>query len=243
MKKLIFTFLMFLTLSLSAQDAPVKFLGIPVDGNKKELVAKLKEKGFVYNNENKCLNGKFNGNMVDVFFHTNNDNVDRIIVRQSQTIREYDIKVRFNNLVRQFEKNKKYVSDKNNQYIDDKVDIEYEILVKNKRFQAIYHQTYTDDELESIQKYLYDNYDSLISRLVNNEDFDLYGLDKYDINFEVGNKDFDKDEIVNKLLLMIKSKYIENNNVWFMIDEESYYGYNILLYYDNLKNVSDGEDL
>lgn len=46
MKKLTFTLLMLLTLSLSAQDNVMKFMGIPIDGPKSEMISKLEEKGF-----------------------------------------------------------------------------------------------------------------------------------------------------------------------------------------------------
>ena len=47
MRKLVFTLLMLLTLSLNAQEKEViKFMGIPVDGTKSEMIAKLEEKGF-----------------------------------------------------------------------------------------------------------------------------------------------------------------------------------------------------
>ena len=47
MRKLAFTLLMFLTLSLNAQDKVMKFMGIPIDGSKSEMIDKLMGKGFV----------------------------------------------------------------------------------------------------------------------------------------------------------------------------------------------------
>ena len=47
MRKLAFTLLMFLTLSLNAQDNVMKFMGIPIDGSKSEMIDKLMGKGFV----------------------------------------------------------------------------------------------------------------------------------------------------------------------------------------------------
>lgn len=47
MRKLTFTLLMFMTLSLNAQnDGVIKFMGIPIDGSKSEMIDKLQEKGF-----------------------------------------------------------------------------------------------------------------------------------------------------------------------------------------------------
>lgn len=48
MRKLVLALLMLLTLSLSAQEKDViKFMGIPVDGTKSQMISKLEEKGFV----------------------------------------------------------------------------------------------------------------------------------------------------------------------------------------------------
>ncbi len=48
MRKIAFTLLMFMTLSLNAQinDNIMKFMGIPIDGPKSEMIDKLIEKGF-----------------------------------------------------------------------------------------------------------------------------------------------------------------------------------------------------
>lgn len=45
-RKYVFAFLMFLTLSLNAQDNVMKFMGIPIDGPKSEMILKLQAKGF-----------------------------------------------------------------------------------------------------------------------------------------------------------------------------------------------------
>lgn len=51
MRRLAFTLLMLLTLSLSAQenDNVICFMGIPVDGSKSEMISKLEKKGFAPN--------------------------------------------------------------------------------------------------------------------------------------------------------------------------------------------------
>lgn len=46
MRKIAFALLMFLTLSLKAQDNVMKFMGIPIDGPKSEMIDKLQKKGF-----------------------------------------------------------------------------------------------------------------------------------------------------------------------------------------------------
>ena len=37
-----------LTLLCNAQDRALKFLGIPVDGYKSEMIQKLRDKGYIY---------------------------------------------------------------------------------------------------------------------------------------------------------------------------------------------------
>ena len=64
--------------------------------------------------------------------------------------REVDIKIRFNKLCSQFEKNGKYIPLSKNQQIDDDEDISYEILVNKKRYEALFFQTgFTQDDFNS----------------------------------------------------------------------------------------------
>lgn len=63
----------------SAQKDVTRFLGIPVDGTKTEMIQKLKAKGFrptTYDKE--TLEGEFNGRDVYVSVVTNNNKVWRI---------------------------------------------------------------------------------------------------------------------------------------------------------------------
>ena len=137
MRKLFFTILMFVALTVNAQisDA-VRFMGIPVDGTKSDMISSLKQKGFTYDSEYDLLDGYFNGDHVHVFVSTNKDVVDRIIVCQTNTCNEANIKTKFNNLVYQFKNNKKYFSAEDDQYIADDVNISYEMKC-DKKFMII----------------------------------------------------------------------------------------------------------
>lgn len=53
---------------------------------------------------------------------------------------ETAIKIRFNNLCQQFENNSKYINILGDQTINDGEDISYGMLVKNKRYEAVFHQ-------------------------------------------------------------------------------------------------------
>ena len=237
MRKLVFALLMLLTLSLKAQfKEVVRFMGIPVDGPKSEMISKLEKKGFTYNKKEDWLEGRFNGEDVSVFVHTNNELVDRIMVATSNPVSETDIKIKFNTLVRQFENNDKYMPAEEDQCIGEDVNISYEMSVKKKRFQASFHQCYTKEEIDVIRPYINDNYEILMEAF--NQSFSDF-MEEEGIAF--GD---DREENVNGLLMLFSLYYAINNDVWFMISESNRYNYyNINIYYDNLSNRPNGEDL
>ena len=237
MRKLVFALLMLLTLSLKAQfKEVVRFMGIPVDGPKSEMISKLEKKGFTYNKKEDWLEGRFNGEDVSVFVHTNNELVDRIMVATSNPVSETDIKIKFNTLVRQFENNDKYMPAEEDQCIGEDVNISYEMSVKKKRFQASFHQCYTKEEIDVIRPYINDNYEILMEAF--NQSFSDF-MEEEGIAF--GD---DREENVNGLLMLFSLYYAINNDVWFMISESNRYNYyNINIYYDNLSNRHNGEDL
>lgn len=59
--------------SMYAQKDVTKFLGIPVDGTKSEMIQKLKAKGFTYNSVKDMLEGEFNGSEVQIAVVTNRE--------------------------------------------------------------------------------------------------------------------------------------------------------------------------
>lgn len=75
-----------------AQDDVTKFLGIPVDGYKPEMIKKLEEKGFAYDKTNDLLEGEFNGENVYITVSTNNNKVWRILIIDKTTRGETAIK-------------------------------------------------------------------------------------------------------------------------------------------------------
>ncbi|MBQ2189824.1 MAG: hypothetical protein II452_03035, partial [Paludibacteraceae bacterium] len=80
MKKIFLFIVAFLmTASVMAEIYPTKFLGIPIDGTKQEMIQKLKDKGFTYHYERgeEFLSGEFNGSDVHIFIATNNNKVYR----------------------------------------------------------------------------------------------------------------------------------------------------------------------
>lgn len=225
MKKLalIITTLLF-SVSVFAQEDVTKFLGIPIDGFKPEMIKKLKAKGFVehpYSSD--VLVGEFNGRDVEVSVVTNNNKVYRIFLRDRYASSETDIKIRFNTLCRQFEGNKKYLS-LSEQAIPEDEDISYEMSVNKKRYEAAFYQAPESLDTTAIQQ-------QILPKMM--EEF---------TQEELANP---SEEVQTKILekaFMYTLQIVENKTVWFMIDNSGG-SYRILMYYDNKLNQANGEDL
>ena len=100
---------------------------------------KLIDKGFTPKlvDKTELLEGEFNGVNVHVLIVTNNNKVYRIMLADINTLNESDIKIRFNNLVQQFTKNKRYVSFKDYTISEDE-DISYEIAIHKKNMKHVF---------------------------------------------------------------------------------------------------------
>lgn len=227
MKRIIIICLFVASIScVFAQESVTKFLGIPVDGFKSEMIQKLKAKGYQYSAANDCLTGEFNGRDVNIFIGTNNNRVYRILVADANYVSEGDIKIRFNTLCRQFEKNERYIKPSFDDYtITDTEDISYEMTVHNKRYQASYYQVSQKVDsaalAQEITEYIRTKFgsDEDIAKMTEDEKANLFA----------------------SVMLYTIERY-SDNSVWFMISE--HYGrYGILLYYDNKKNEANGEEL
>ena len=223
MKKLFIFLLLLISMTATAQKDVTKFLGIPVDGSKTTMIQKLKAKGFVYNQKNDILTGQFNDYDVIISVVTNNNKVSRIVVADKNEVDESNIKIRFNKLCGQFERNKKYVS-MEDQRIPDDEDISYRMIVDKKRYEAIFYKIpETFDSLTMAKEVG----DIVLSR------------------FKKEELDNPTEEILNELE-ELKRDYslnlLSKSPVWFLIDEV-YGKYRIIMYYDNEYNKSDGEDL
>ena len=226
MKKLLFFALALLIgTSVYAQEKDItKFLGIPIDGTKSEMIAKLKEKGFTpfwYNND--VLEGEFNGTDVGIFIATNNNKVYRIMVCDRYPSEERDIRIRFNNLCHQFENNPRYIKLSDEEYnIKEDEDIKYNIAVKPERYQASYYQMFVDTL-------------SIVNKARN------ILLQKY-TEEQLHNPTDEVNRGVNLVYYKAMLDVVSKKRVWFMISEVrgEYY---IKMYYDNLLNEANGEDL
>ena len=208
-----------------AQTDVTKFLGIPVDGNKSDMMKKLKSKGFTQSPyAEDVLIGRFNGMDVNVHIATNNDKVYRIMVCDAKTMDEASIRIRFNILCEQFTNNSKYCSlSEDDPRIKEDESISYEMAVHKKRYEAIFYQlpdTTAVNFIEGIQSLIYSKYTKE--------------------QLENPSEEISQD-IYNMTAMYSIDKAIKKT-VWFMICE--YYGeYYISMYYDNEYNRANGEDL
>lgn len=141
MKKILLSLtLLMLSVAMYAQNEVTKFLGIPIDGTKTDMIQKITAKGFSYNAQKDCLEGIFNGENVYIYILTNKSKVWRIAVTDKIDFDEGQIKIRFNNLCQQFDDNPKYYSLKGTQKLSDNDDVSYEMTVHHEQFEAIYYQ-------------------------------------------------------------------------------------------------------
>ena len=207
-----------------AQTDITKFLGIPIDGTKTQMIQKLKAKGFVYSAIDDVLTGEFNGSNVELRVVTNNNKVYRIVVVENVGREESSVRIRFNTLCNQFMKNGKYVQQNpfDDYMIGEDVDISYEMAVKNKRFEASYFQV-TEADMDTTGIGLW-----MKSKL----------MAKYGENF-VNN--VSEEELFEVAIDFLYEK-ISHKSVWFMI-RKRHLNYCLCIYYDNEKNRANGEDL
>ena len=229
MKRLLFIVLaMIATITSFAQQKDVtSFLGIPVDGTVLSMKQKLVSKGFVPKKvgTNEFLEGEFNGTDVRVYIVTNNNKVYRIMVADNNTVDEAQIKIRFNNLVSQFENNKRYIPhDKFT--LSDEEDISYEMTVHNKSYEALFYQVPNMEKADTLalQK-------KVLSEL----------LSKY-TEAELKNPSEEISKEIANTAIKIGTEWMFMKPVWFKIARVNgeYY---ICIFYDNEYNHANGEDL
>lgn len=218
--------LMLLTLLATAQSnnaGTLKFMGIPIDGTKENMITQLKAKGFWYDTYDDCLKGQFNGKNVEIYVVTNHNVVHRIyvaypLVSESQIITEYNI------LLGQFNRNNKYIADENNKMIPSDENLSYEMTVRNKKYNASF--TYVSPDLFSEEEI--DQIHQLNDKMTGMSFEEIQAMEQTM-----------SDSLQINMTQMMSLLY---GNVWFTIHER-YGKYQIGIYYDNLKNRPNGEDL
>lgn len=225
MKNLLTIATLLFALTLNAQNDVTKFLGIPVDGSKAEMIQKLKAKGFTSTSyDREILEGEFNGRDVHIHIVTNGNKVYRIMVADKISNDETNIRIRFNRLCQQFQNNSKYTSFTESQSISEDENIDYNILVHNKRYEAIYYQ----------------QPEAMDSTAIRQELANLF-LSKYTQEQLKNPTSAIRADCENMTMDYIYN-IISKKPVWFMISKD-YDKYYISLYYDNEYNRANGEDL
>lgn len=229
MKRLLFIVLaMIATITSFAQQKDVtSFLGIPVDGTVSSMKQKLVSKGFVPKKfgDEEYLEGEFNGCNVNVYIRTNNNKLYRIMVADNFTVDEAQIKIRFNNLVSQFENNKRYIS-LGKYTLSDEEDISYEMTVHNKNYEAAFYQVPNMEKADTLA----------LQEKVRNE-----LLSKY-TEAELKNQSEEITKEIQNTVIKIGTEWMLMKPVWFKIARVNgeYY---ICMFYDNEYNHANGEDL
>ena len=144
MKRYVLTLVLALaSLSAFCQNT-IKFLGIPIEGTKKEMIAKLQAKGYEYAPYSDELRGEFNGQDVTISVQTVNNRVWRLAIIDNHGRDEADIKIRFNILYEQFLNNAKY-KPAGGTRLKESDDISYQITVNQKRYDAYF--TFVDSSI------------------------------------------------------------------------------------------------
>ena len=243
MKKiLILAMTVILSSGAFAQREVTKFLGIPVDGTKQSMIQKLKAKGFTYDQQTDRLYGEFNGEEVSISVQTNGNKVWRIAITDEIDRSENQIRIRFNNLVNQFENNNKYMPyKKDSQTLSDNEDISYEISANDKQYAAIFYQYSKDapefSDILTLQKEYGEKYAKELKEYLSQ--FTEEQLENPTEEMVENSK-----KILNQSVqsVMKMNDLISKKVVWFTIGG-AYGKYYITMFYENGYNEADGSDL
>lgn len=242
MKKiLILVMTVILSAGAFAQREVTKFLGIPVDGTKQSMIQKLKAKGFTYDQQTDYLYGEFNGEEVSISVQTQGNKVWRIAITDEIGRSENQIRIRFNNLVNQFENNNKYMPYKDSQTLSDNEDISLEISANDKQYAAIFYQYSKDapefsDTLEYRERYAKElkQIEEYLSQFTEEQ------LENPTEEMEENSKKILDWSVQSKIEMITDLLY--RKVVWFTIGR-NYGKYYITMFYENGYNEADGSDL
>ena len=227
-----------LAAGLHAQKDVTKFLGIPVDGTKSEMIQKLKAKGFTYDQKEDLLEREFNGEKVFIAVQTNNNKVWRIAVLDKRFRDETKIRIRFNNLLSQFENNSKYASYESNAMLEDDEDISYGITVEKKQYEAAFYQNMDSTIFTQYIKKQYAHEIKKVEDYIKQFTEEEWENPTQEMTDSISVLQTEFEGILFKEAL----EQLEKRTVWFTIND--FYGeYYITMYYDNLYNRANGEDL
>lgn len=205
-----------------AKSDVTTFLGIPVDGTVSSMKQKLIAKGFKQDSD--MLSGQFNGHDVYLAFAAYKGKVWRVAVINKTPYSEEQIRTQFNYLVGQFKNSTKYYNvEKYNPAIDESEDINYEMSMNHKVYNARFYQK-SRIEVDNIKL---------------KEQFKLSFLKK------APNATVEEIESYWETNVLAYKIFYEEilRPVWFKIYRNHYNSYSIYIFYDNEYNKPNGEDL
>lgn len=206
---------------LNRQKEVIDFLGIPIDGEKVEMVNKLKEKGFVSYQGDKILEGKFKGSDVYLYIVTNdNGKVCSIVVRDKNFVGGDEVKERFNTLCNKFKYSSHYISFMNFN-IPKEENVSYEMLENKKQYSATFFQTLQKTDILKIESEIKSKIGEICAE---KEEADT---------LEIECRNF----LIKYILGLLLKKRVRFA-IW-----ESNGEYYITMYFDNVYNQASGEDL
>ena len=140
MKKFILTFITTFCLSfIGFCQNTITFKGIPIDGSINDFSTSLEKLGYenIEDEDDVVFYGEFNGQKSFINPQTVNNKVWRVAIIDAKSTDKNSIIARFNELFNQFMDNPKYAYSEGS-FIDNDEDINYNILVKNFRYDATF---------------------------------------------------------------------------------------------------------
>ena len=112
-------------------------------------------------------------------------------------------------------------------------DISYNISVKNKEYQAAFYQLSKKMDTTGMAKYVRE-------KIKADKKWDDHSRSYKMTNIEM----FENQFLQSQAEAVLQDENTPYRVVWFTINEEKYTsGYTIWMYYDNLKNQANGDDL
>ena len=203
---------------LNRQKEITKFLGIPVDGTRSEMIKKLKKKGFSATPTfgDFVLEGKFKGNDVYLYMFDYKDKVFSVYVRDKKPISEADIKERYHSICRKFKYSSHYISILNFK-IPCGENLSYEMQENKKKYSATFYQAISKIDIDKVKE----ETKSIISKTTKQIE-NLEEIDKECENFILG---YALDSLEKK---SVKVRIVE-------LDEEYY----ITISFDNRYNMPE----
>ena len=260
-------------IAIAQNSNTLTFLGIPVDGSEQAMKNKLKQKGFKEKYGYDCLTGQFNGETVDVYIHTNHQIVDRIYVAFRPTteheicimfnrlLTQFQNNNKYSGFYGNTEismnediSNEILVNHKRYEasfrYINPDLDVSEEEFME--RFLTALSSTLSEEQVTKIRTQLTTFFNSsgeeresmlsiITSELTNNSKIIEENADFLNEHPELLQKYYESILAVMKASQSVLDSF-STGHVWFMI-HENFGKFNIGLYYDNLANRPNGEDL